>query len=277
MLNLKKYILLYFVFSLINQSLAEEISEDPFIISGIEVYYEDMTPDDAKVDADEAAIAKSFESLLSRLLTKTNLGRISSLKTKDYALCAVDSSQTNERITSSSYYATYTIKFDSLCIRKLLNKKGVYFTESYAPITLIVPILQKDDKSIIWSDDDWKAASDILPADMGLSRFLYLKGDIIDVSILGKQTPPKLDDTTIAQLLKRYGSDSISTIRVTPKSDAWDISITNTLKYNAFVPIFSGSFKPNLKDAKPAEQYNEALLFALGRIDAHYKRADLVE
>lgn len=274
--NLKKYILLFFILNLVKPALGTGIDTDPFAINNIEMYFEDKSPEDAKINADDAALARAFEQLLERLLPKSSMQKLLSIKTADYAMCLSDSTQLNERVTSQSYYAVYNIKFERSCIRKLLNRKGIYYTENYAPMTIIIPLLEKDKKLMIWLDDDWKNAFDLLPDQVGLSKFIYLMGDIIDLSILSEEGQATISNKAMMQLLKRYGGDNITTVIVRPTKPEWHIEVTNNSISGEPLKVFSGGFKPDMKGTTVANQYHEALIFSLNKIDAYYKRSDLL-
>lgn len=245
-------------------------AENIFCVPNVDVYSESDTLDNAKREAVNKGIESSFKMLLARLLPQETLWKVSSLKKNNAYDSLSEMNATFERMTSSSYMAKIDFCFNPKKVKTILNRMGIYYTDSYSPQYLIIPILI-DGKSVsIWENDEWFSAWESMPAQLGLTRFSYILGDLVDETLIDPAAYAKKDYKNLSKVLSRYNAQEAYIIVADSSKARYNITIQNVSKdgkkYEMSVPV-----QPEINNEAFFKEMSTQILL---KIDSIYKCFD---
>lgn len=253
-----------------NYAIAEE---NLFLVKDIDVYNESDTLDNARIDAVNNGTKRAFGILLDRLLPAENIWKVYNIPSNSAYDTLQDSYVTFERMTSDSYRAKIDFQFEPKKVKRILNRMGIYYTESYSPPYLLIPILIEDGKYYIWQKDEWFTAWEAMPERVGLAQFRFLLGDLLDEGTIDPKLFAQYKFKGLNALLKRYDAKEVYLIIVKNLGET----------YEAKIERIAPDSKPyNMTfDAKPQlnqeEFFHDMAATVLSKIDSIYKCFDTLQ
>jgi len=207
------------------------------------------------------------------LLPQETLWKVGTLNKNNAYDSFSEMNATFERMTSSSYMAKIDFCFNHEKIKTILNRMGIYYTESYSPRYLIIPILI-DGKSIsIWQNDEWFSAWESMPEKLGLTKFSYLSGDLIDEHMIDTASYTKKDYKNLGKILSRYNAAEAYLVIVELTKGQYNIKIQNISK-DSKIYNMSLQSKPEINNEDFFKEMCKQILF---KIDSIYKCFDSLE
>jgi hypothetical protein len=205
------------------------IASDIFSVSNVEVDVTSNTASMAKSLAFQEAQRSALQTLLHRLTRTIDYKRLPSLNSEDleYIVKAIEVNQ--ERISDVRYLANIKVNFKSSEVRRLLRDRNIPFAESVSKPILILPIMLKGSKILLWEDANiWRGAWSKAKIVRGLVPLITPVGDlndIIDVSASEVLEGNKSIQLTIG---RRYGVRDIVVViaSLSSKNDLFEINIS---------------------------------------------------
>lgn len=212
-------------------SLRPAYAADPiFTVENVEV---DVTAENAIAAREQAfaqAQVKAFEELSARMLPAADL---STLRPPDPLLISSmiqDYEIVNEKLSAVRYIGTYTFRFKDQSVRKYFANTGKSFTDVSSKSLLILPFLQNNGQTNIWSfDNPWRQAwnragqlTGIVPLDVPL-------GDLSDVRDIRDNEALSYNPANLRNLLSRYDSAEAVIALAAPDDQLAAVSAENDI------------------------------------------------
>lgn len=179
-----------------------------FTVEGVEADVSASNAIEARTQAFEEAQVQAFETLAQRMLSEQELltfqkpeGGMLSTLIQDYEV-------SNEKLSSRRYSATYKFRFKVDEVRQYLSGRGVPYTDVSAAPMLILPFIQTDQGTLLWSDlNAWfQAWSNIPDISSGLVPLILPIGDLMDVKDIGDEEALTYNPRRLQSMLDRYGA-----------------------------------------------------------------------
>ena len=192
-----------------------------------------------KENADHRAIAieQSYKIALSRYLkwitlkeTSDIINLVDLLEARDYVS---GYSIENEKYKREKYTALITVTFEKDKLEKFLESKNIDFFSKKGPKTLIIPIMNFEQRLILWDDpnpwfDVWLGR----PLDSNLNLFTLPDGEADDLITLSVQEAVNLKYFKIKKLANKYESEQAYVLLVNVES--------NNDKLNLSIEVYDG-------------------------------------
>ena len=126
----------------------------------------------------------------------------------------------DERLAATSYAASISISYDEEAIQGILQSSGIPSVLSPSDPILVVPLLQSNDGSLLWSDAGpwWNAWSAEVDRNTILRLVLPL-GDLSDATTLRAQDDNVAVQEALTQIGQRYGAEAAIIARAEPEYD----------------------------------------------------------
>lgn len=176
-----------------------------FTVKGVEV---DVTAESAlkaKEQAFREAQITAFKTLLSRMITDSE---IALLTPGDYARVSSliqDFEITDEKLSKVRYIGEYTFRFKEKETRDFFNASGFGFSDVRGDPILVLPLYRDDYKTVLWSyDNEWLRAWNRVGSLEGLVPTTVPIGDLADVNDLGDDDALSYTKDALRNLLERY-------------------------------------------------------------------------
>jgi len=189
----------------------------------IDVFTAYAVPVDAEAEstakAREAALAEGQRegllSVLRRLTLAEDWQRLPPV-TSDGAAALVESIQVeDEKSSAVRYLASLTIEFRDDGVRQMLRAAGLPFTESRAQATLVLPVYERDGRSLLFDEDNpWLAAWSAYRAPPGrLFPLVVPIGDLEDIANLDAATALAGEQAALSRVSARYGATNVLVVQ----------------------------------------------------------------
>ncbi|AIF81217.1 hypothetical protein I862_03285 [endosymbiont of Acanthamoeba sp. UWC8] len=248
----------------------EHSDQKIFTVKNINIYAEGETLEEATDKALRAGSIEALDKLLSNIIVYDERHKSSSIINRTNAYDFVNYTEIeSERMTSHSYKATITYKFNHKKIRNLLNSSGIKYVGRTVQNALLIPILHSKGGSItIWSNDDWRNAWDETSLKVGLMNYILSEGDLIDIGALNPKEIMSAPLEKYTSILKDYESESLIAIFSTELDNKLDITIrflNPTNNYYRYTSLLRN------KDESEKEFYKRAAHELTIKIDADWK------
>ena len=197
------------------------------------------------VDLRAKAIEASYKIALSRYLKwitlKENLdiiNLVNLLEARDYVS---GYSIENEKYKREKYSALITVTFEKSKLEKFLEDKDIEFFSKKGPKTLVIPIMNFEQRLILWDDPNpWFDVWLNRPLDSNLNLFAIPAGEADDLITLSVQDAVNLNYFKIKKLANKYKALQayILIVNVESKGQQFNFSLE---AYNGFTEevIFS--------------------------------------
>ncbi len=201
------------------------------------------------VDYRTKAIEASYKIALSRYLkwitlkqTADIINLVDLLEPRDYVS---GYSIENEKYKREKYSALITVTFEKNKLEKLLEKNNIEFFSKKGRKTLIIPIINFEQRLILWDDPNpWFDVWLRRPLDSNLNLFTLPAGEADDLITLSAQDAINLKYFKIKKLANKYQAEQayILIVNVESKNEKFNLSIE---VYNGFTQevIFSSDIE----------------------------------
>ena len=195
------------------------------------------------------AIEASYKIALSRFLKWITLKESSDiidlvdlLEARDYVS---GYSIENEKYKREKYSALITVTFEKDKLEKFLESKDIDFFSKKGPKTLIIPIINFEQRLILWDDPNpWFDVWLRRPLDSNLNLFTLPDGEADDLITLSAQDAVNLEYFKIKKLANKYDAEQayILLVNVESNNDKLNLSLE---VYNGFTQevIFSSDIE----------------------------------
>lgn len=192
-----------------------------------------------KENTDHRAIAieESYKIALSRYLkwitlkeTSDIINLVDLLEARDYVSgYSID----NEKYRREKYSALITVTFEKDKLEKFLDSKNIDFFSKKGPKTLIIPIINFEQRLILWDDPNpWFDVWLRRPLDSNLNLFTLPDGEADDLITLSAQDAVSLKYFKIKKLANKYESEQAYVLLVNFES--------NNDKLNLSIEVYDG-------------------------------------
>ncbi len=175
------------------------------------------------VDHRTIAIEASYKIALSRYLkwitlkeTSDIINLVDLLEARDYVS---GYSIENEKYKKEKYSALITVTFEKNKLEKFLKNKNIEFFSKKGPKTLIIPIINFEQRLILWDDPNpWFDVWLRRPLDSNLNLFSLPTGEADDLITLSAQDAINLKYFKIKKLAKKYEAEQANVLLVNVES-----------------------------------------------------------
>ena len=175
------------------------------------------------VDYRTKAIETSYKIALSRYLkwitlkqTADIINLVDLLEPRDYVS---GYSIENEKYKKEKYSALITVTFEKNKLEKFLKNKNIEFFSKKGPKTLIIPIINFEQRLILWDDPNpWFDVWLRRPLDSNLNLFSLPTGEADDLITLSAQDAMNLKYFKIKKLAKKYEAEQANVLLVNVES-----------------------------------------------------------
>ena len=184
------------------------------------------------VDHRTMAIEASYKIALSRYLkwitlkeTSDIINLVDLLEARDYVS---GYSIENEKYKKEKYSALITVTFEKNKLEKFLESKNIEFFSKKGPKTLIIPIINFEQRLILWDDPNpWFDVWLRRPLDSNLNLFTLPTGEADDLITLSAQDAINLKYFKIKKLANKYEAEQayVLLVNVESKNEKINLSI----------------------------------------------------
>lgn len=183
------------------------------------------------VDHRTIAIEKSYKIALSRYLkwitlkeTPDIIDLVDLLEARDYVS---GYSIENEKYKKEKYSALITVTFEKNKLEKFLENKNIEFFSKKGPNTLIIPIINFEQRLILWDDPNpWFDVWLRRPLDSNLNLFILPTGEVDDLITLSAQDAINLKYFKIKKLANKYEAEKVYVLLVNVESKNEKINLS---------------------------------------------------
>ena len=134
----------------------------------------------------------------------------------------------NEKYKKEKYSALITVTFEKNKLEKFLENKNIEFFSKKGPKTLIIPIINFEQRLILWDDPNpWFDVWLRRPLDSNLNLFTLPTGEVDDLITLSAQDAINLKYFKIKKLANKYEAEQayILLVNVESKNEKINLSI----------------------------------------------------
>ena len=188
---------------------------------------------DLKENVDHRAIAieTSYKLALSRYLkwitlkeTQGIIDLVDLLEARDYVS---GYSIENEKYKKEKYSALITVTFEKDKLEKFLENKNIEFFSKKGPKTLIIPIINFEQRLILWDDPNpWFDVWLRRPLDSNLNLFTLPTGEVDDLITLSAEDAINLKYFKIKKLANKYEAEQAYILLVNVESQNEKINLS---------------------------------------------------
>jgi len=184
-------------------------AQDPiFTVENVKV---DATAENAiaaREKAFEEAQIKAFQELTTRMLPEADIATTQPPATNIISTMIKDFELTNEQLSSVRYIGTYTFRFKDRDVRRYFAQKGATIIEASSKTLLILPFIDRDSRTSIWSPGNlWMQAWNRVPNLGGVVPLEVPLGDINDVRDISDSGAYTYDAARLNSMLQRYNAN----------------------------------------------------------------------
>lgn len=251
----------------------EHADQKIFTVKHIEIYAEGETLEEATDKALRAGSIEALDKLLNNIIVFDERHKSSAIINRTNAYDFINSTEIEtERMTSHSYKASVTYKFNHKKLRNLLNSSGIKYVGRTAQNALLIPILHsKDGKVTIWSNDDWRNAWEETSLKIGLMNYILSEGDLVDIGTINPKEIMSAPLEKYNSILNDYESESLIAVFCTELDNKLDITVrflNPTNNYYRYTTLIQN------KAESEKEFYKRAAHELTVKIDADWKGED---
>ena len=165
------------------------------------------------------ALDLAYEIALTRYLNWITLEKkeeiieiIDSIIIKDFVSgYSIDS----EKFKTNKYSALISVNFDKKKVISLLDSNSIEYIFKTGPKTLIIPLMNFDNRLILWDDPNpWFEAWLRRPLDSNLNKFLLPAGEVDDLITLNASDAKNLKYYKLKNISVKYNAENILVIIV---------------------------------------------------------------
>ncbi|MBX3494384.1 MAG: DUF2066 domain-containing protein [Parvibaculum sp.] len=253
---------------------APAFANDIFTVRGIAV---DRTADTATA-ARAAAQAEGQRLALAEVMKKLTLPEDwGALPEVDEATAqgAVRGFQVaNERTSATRYIAEMIVSFQPEAVRRMLRGANIPFGETQARPAVLLPILRRDDRRILWDDDNpWRGAWASLDLVNAMTPLVLPLGDIAEINSVTPDVALSSDENAQAalnEMAANYGAADVVVAEAVLSGGRLDVTLA-TRGAAASAPI-----RQSFSGADEAEMMRNAARTMLDAMALQWKRQIIV-
>ena len=223
-IKFENILLIFLVFFFINISFSINQS----VVKDIYIELEIKENTDHRTLAVEASYEIALSRYLKWITLKTNQdisNLVNLLKAEDYVS---GYSIENEKYKKEKYSALITVNFENNKLEKFLENKNIKFFSKKGPRTLIIPVINFNERLILWDDPNpWFDVWLRRPLDSNLNLFTLPAGEADDLITLSAEDAVNLKYFKIKKLANKYMSEqaSVLLVNVESRNDKFNLSI----------------------------------------------------
>lgn len=242
-----------------------------FVMMDVPLYAESNNLFNAKTEAIDIGITESFKNLVRRVALTSQHWKIANIKADSIMSAVKDVTLKNERKTAFTYRGVADITFDERIVKGILSRAGFQYLTMYSPVQLVIPVLYKGGKFIIWEDEEWMSAWGNMPNTFGLLRLSYLMGDLSDEMMLD----PKLATTAklpyFKAVMQKYNATEVIIAVGSYSGNKFNISLKHLSASDDKSKLFEYKFK---SEVNLEEFYEGVAKDSLETMDTYFKQYD---
>jgi Uncharacterized protein conserved in bacteria (DUF2066) len=194
---------------------------DLFQVSGIEV---DATAADAVAAREQALLQGQIEGLrrlMRRLVPTEEHARLPLVGPAEIERYVQNFEIADEQVASNRYLAQLTVRYEPDAVRGLLQGAALSYAETTSESIVVLPIYRGSDGAQLWPDNNpwWQAWAEHLDSER-LLRLVLPLGDLQDMATVTADQAMTGDQSALAALGQRYGSDDVLVVIATPRGGA---------------------------------------------------------
>jgi hypothetical protein len=191
-------------------ALAQTRSSSAYTVSNVSVDATAQSAAQARDIARADGERRAFRTLLERLTSKQDWGRLPKVTDADLFGLVQDFEVTSERSSTVRYLATLTYRFRAEPVRRLLRDRGIAFAETPSKPVVVLPVLAAGNRTVLWDDPNpWRAAWSRLPRGEGLVPMQVPSGDLAAVQAIDTQQALKGDKDALAAIGRHYDNADV--------------------------------------------------------------------
>ena len=236
-IKLVNIFLLFLVYFFINISFGINQA----VVKNIYIELEIKENIDHRTTAIEACYKIALSRYLKWITLKENLDILNLLELIEARDYVSGYSIESEKYKKEKYSALITVNFNKNKLEKFLQNQDIDFFSKKGPKTLIIPIINFQQRLILWDDPNpWFDVWLRRPLDSNLNLFTLPAGEADDLITLSVQDAINLKYYKIKKLAKKYGAVQayVLIVNVESKNGKLNLSIEVTNGFNQEV-IFS--------------------------------------
>ena len=180
---------------------------DVFVVAPVPVNATSSSAMAARSSALAEGQAVAWRRLLARMAFADDVAALAALASHQIADLVRGYEVLWERTSPVRYVAELSVTFDRDAVRRLLFAHGIAFAETPSRPVLVIPVLIRDDTTVLWEDPNpWRAAWQTLPPSDGLVPLLLPYGDLADIRDLSAEQALQGDEVSLRRIAERYGA-----------------------------------------------------------------------
>ena len=184
----------------------------------------------AREKAFEQAQVKAFEELAARMLSETELQSFQTPPLLNISSMIQDYEVSDEKLSSKRYIGTYKVRFKDQAVKRHFAKSGAVYTDIASKPILILPFLETDQGSMLWSHQNgWMKAWAATPKlGSGLVPLVLPLGDLNDVSDIGDNEALTYTRRNLRAMVERYNASEAVIAIARPEGTGLSIQLYRT-------------------------------------------------
>ncbi len=153
---------------------------------------------------------RAFRMLLERLTIAADHPRLPRVGDQQLTDMVRDFEVASERSSAVRYLATYTFRFRPDAVRTLLRDAGIPFAETVSKPVIVLAVLRRDDRTLLWDDPNpWRAAWSARAGAGGLVPLVVPSGDAADGAAIDPDQALAADRAALGRIAARYGGGDV--------------------------------------------------------------------
>jgi hypothetical protein len=191
---------------------------DLFQVSGIEV---DATAVDAVAAREQALLQGQIEGLrrlMRRLTPAEEHARLPLVGPAEIERYVQNFEIADEQVASNRYLAQLTVRYEPDAVRGLLQGAALSYAETVSEPIVLLPVYRGSGGAQLWPEGNpwWMAWAEHLDPER-LVRLVLPLGDLQDMATVTADQAMTGDQSALAALGQRYGSDDVLVVIATPR------------------------------------------------------------
>ena len=188
---------------------------------------------------------RAFRTLLERLILAADRSRLPRVGDQQLTDMVRDFSVANERSSGVRYLATYTFRFRPENVRAALRDAGIPFAETVSKPVVVLAVLRRDDRTLLWDNPNpWRAAWSARAGAGGLVPFVVPPGDAADSDAIDADQALAADRAALGRIAARYGGGDVLIAAATQRPSGALQTSLRRVSAGAATEIGGATFEP---------------------------------
>lgn len=209
-------------------------ADEVFIVQDIKVEATAKSAVVAREIAFNRALSKSFKLLTKRMVDRKELKSIEIPKSDEIADMVLDFEITSEKSSSTSYRATYTIRYNKSDVRSFFSNQQVSYTDISGQRLLVLPFLQVQNQTILWNEQNpfLKGWQQSVNGENTLTKIIVPINDLQDMIDIKDHEALTYKTENMNRLISRYNAREAVILIASPVSG---IASLNNEQVNLYI------------------------------------------